>query len=192
MSTTQERIIEAATRSFVRDGVLVSRLEDIRREANVSVGAVYHHFPDKEALHAEAWIRALADYQTGFLETLANTAGAESGVKGAVDYHLRWVTANRDSAALLQSSRPSGPRAAEPLAEQNRDFFKQVLRWWRIHAGYGAVRDLDPDLLHALWLGPAEEYCRHWVAGHNRKMPSASARELAAAAWAALKGTESP
>jgi AcrR family transcriptional regulator len=121
MSTTQERIIEAATRSFVRDGVLVSRLEDIRREANVSVGAVYHHFPDKEALHAEAWIRALADYQTGFLETLANTAEAESGVKGAVDYHLRWVTANRDSAALLQSSRPSGPRAAEPLAGCSRD-----------------------------------------------------------------------
>jgi hypothetical protein len=112
-------------------------------------------------------------------------------VKGVVDHHVRWVAANRDSAALLQSGRPSGPRADERVTEQNRGFFKEVLRWWRIHAGYGAVRDLDPELLHALWLGPAEEYCRHWVAGRSRKVPADAAHELADAAWATLKGVRS-
>ena len=190
----QDRILEAATRSFVRDGVLGTRLEDIRREAGASVGAVYHHFPDKQALHAEAFVRALAAYQAGFVEALEESEGAEAGVKGAVRYHLRWIAANRDAAALLLGERPSGPRA-ERLTEQNRAFFTAVLRWWRIHAGYGTLRELDPGLLHALWLGPAYEYCRHWLAGRDSKLPGRPARpdavgdQLAEAAWAVLKGS---
>ena len=183
----EERILEAATQSFVRDGVLAARLADIRREAGVSVGAVYHHFPDKQALHAEAFLRALADYQAGFVEALHESETAESGVKGAVRYHLGWVAENRDLAALLQGARPNGRVSEERLSEQNRGFFKAVRRWWRIHARYGALRELDPELLHALWLGPANDYCSHWLAGRHRKVPTAVARELAGAAWATLK-----
>ena len=190
--TVEARILEAATRNFVRDGVLAARLDDIRREAGVSVGAIYHHFADKQALHAEAFVRALADYQAGFVEALEESEGAEGGVRGAVRYHLRWIAANRDAAALLLGERPSGPRA-ERLTEQNRAFFRAVLRWWRIHAGYGTLRELDPGLLHALWLGPAYEYCRHWLAGRNSKLPGTPARpdavagELGDAAWTTLR-----
>lgn len=192
--TLQERILCAATRRFVRDGVLGSRLEAIRRDAGVSIGAVYHHFPDKQALHAEAFLRALAGYQAGFVEALQGSEGAEAGVKGAVRYHLRWVASNRDSAALLLGEQPSGRVVGKSLAEQNRAFFSAVLRWWRIHAGYGSLREVDPALLYALWLGPAQEYCRHWLAGRNSKLPgrapqpNAVAGELADAAWATLRG----
>ena len=190
--TAHERILQAATRNFVRNGVLASRLDDIRRDAGVSVGAVYHHFPDKQALHAEAFVQALAAYQGGFVDALQGSADAEDGVKGAVRYHLGWIAANRDSAALLLGERPSGPRA-ERLTEQNRAFFTAVLRWWRIHAGYGTLRELEPGLLHALWLGPAYEYCRHWLAGRDSKLPGtpprpgAVADELAEAAWTTLR-----
>jgi AcrR family transcriptional regulator len=183
---THERIIDAATRGFVRNGVMATRLEDIRRDAGVSVGAIYHHFPDKEALHAEAFLRALADYQAGFVEALQESEDAESGVKGAVRYHLRWVARNRDAATLLLRERPSGPGAGERLSEQNRVFFRAVLRWWRIHAGYGALRELDPPVLHALWLGPADSYSRHWLAGRHSNLSSSVARELEDAAWSTL------
>jgi AcrR family transcriptional regulator len=188
--TVQERILQAATRNFVRDGVMASRLEDIRRDAGVSVGAVYHHFPDKQALHAEAFLRVLAGYQAGFLETLQESNDAESGVKGVIHYHLRWVAENRDSAKLLLGERPSGPGAVERLTDQNRAFFKAALRWWRIHAGYGALRELDPELLHALWKGAADDYCRQWLAGRDRRLPTAVASELADAAWTTLKQTD--
>lgn len=189
-----DRILRAAMRSFVSDGVLATRVEDIRREAGVSVGALYHHFPDKQALHAEAFVRALADYQAGFIEALQESEDAESGVKGAVRHHLGWVAANRDAAALLLGERPSGPGAGQRLAEQNRAFFKAMLNWWRIHAGYGSLREFDPALLYALWLGPAHEYCRHWLAGRKSKLPGAVAEpdavadELADGAWATLRG----
>jgi AcrR family transcriptional regulator len=191
----REKILEAATRCFVRDGVLATRIEDIRRDAGVSVGAVYHHFPDKQALHAEAFVRALADYQAGFIDALQASDDAERGVKGAVHHHQAWVAANPDPAALLFGEPPSGPGVGERLAEQNRAFFTAVLRWWRLHARYGELRELDPVPLYALWLGPAHEYCRHWLAGGDSKLPGvaeepqAAADELAEAAWSVLKGT---
>jgi AcrR family transcriptional regulator len=193
--TVPERILEAATRRFVREGVMASRLEDIRGDAGVSVGAVYHHFADKRELHAEAFLRALTDYQEGFAEALAESEDAEGGVKEAVRYNLRWVAANREAAALLLGERPTGPGAGKRLAEQNRAFFKTVLRWWRIHAGYGALRELEPAPLYSLWLGPAHEYTRHWLAGRESKLPGAAAKPsevgdlLAEAAWASLKGS---
>jgi AcrR family transcriptional regulator len=188
-----DRILLAATRRFVRDGVLATRVEDIRRDAGVSVGALYHHFPDKQALHAEAFVRSLADFQAGFVDVLQGSRDAESGVKEGVRHHLAWVAANRDAAALLLGEPPSGPSARERLAAQNRAFFTAVLRWWRIHAGYGSLRELDPATLYALWLGPAHEYCRHWLAGRDSKLPGAAAEPgsvadaLADAAWATLK-----
>lgn len=192
MATSQERILRAATRSFARDGVLAARVEDIRNAAGVSVGAIYHHFPDKQALHAEAFLWALADYQTGFSDALLGSDDAESGVKGAVRHHLKWIAANRDEAVLLLGEPPAGATVGRRLAEQNRGFFTTVLRWWRVHAGYGAVRELDPALLYALWLGPAHEYSRHWLAGRESKLPgaaskpSAVAEALADAAWTVL------
>jgi AcrR family transcriptional regulator len=192
--TSREKIIAAATRRFVDDGVLATRIEDIRREAGVSVGALYHHFPDKQALHAEAFVRALADYQAGFLDVLQGSENAESGVRDVVRHHMSWVAANPDGAALLFGESPSAPSAAERLTDQNRAFFTAVLRWWRIHAGYGALRELEAAALYALWLGPAHEYCRHWLAGGGSKLPGTLADpetvvdDLADAAWATLRG----
>lgn len=190
----QERILRAATRRFVRDGVLATRIEDIRGDADVSVGALYHHFPDKQALHAEAFIRALAEYQAGFVEALHDSEDAESGVKAAVRHHLSWIAANRDRGALLLGERPTGAGTVRRLADQNRAFFRAVLRWWRTHAGYGTLRELDAAPLYALWLGPAQEYSRHWLAGRNSKLPGSAGEPaavsdvLADAAWTALKG----
>ncbi len=188
--TVEERILDAAVRTFVREGVFGARLEDIRREAGVSVGAIYHHFADKQGVHAEAFLRTLVEYHAAVLETLHESKDAESGVKGVIHYHLRWAADNRDSAALLLGERPTGPAATERLDDQSRAFFKGVMRWWRLHAGYGAVRQLEPEVLHALWKGAAYDYTRHWLSGRNRKVPTAVARQLADAAWATLKRSD--
>jgi hypothetical protein len=44
--------------------------------------------------------------------------------------------------------------------------------------------------LHALWLGPADAYSRHWLAGNHGRLPTGVARELAEAAWICLKAGE--
>ena len=182
-ASARERLLEAALGRFDVDGPLAATLDDIRRDAGVSVGALYHHFPDKAALAGSLYADIAREFQLGFLAELRARAGAEEGVKAGVRFYLRWVSANRSAAKFLLAGRPD---SAE-LRDLNRDFFAQALAWWQTHAHYGSVRSLPFDLIHALWLGPAHEYSRHWVAGRSRRVPSEVAEALAEAAWRALK-----
>jgi AcrR family transcriptional regulator len=177
------RLLDAALARFDADGPLAATLEDIRRDAGVSVGALYHHFPDKSALAASLYVETTRDFQVGFLAELRSRASAEEGVKGGVRFYLRWVTANRSAAKFLLAGRAEGAA----LHETNRSFFADVMAWWQTHVHYGALRPLPFDVIHALWLGPAHEYSRHWLAGRGRRVPSALADVLADAAWQTLK-----
>ncbi len=184
--SARERLLAAALARFDAEGALAATLEDIRREAGVSVGALYHHFPDKTALAAALYVELTGDFQDGFLAELRAHAGAEEGVKAGVRFYLRWVSANRAAAAFLLSERPD--RDGE-LRERNRLFFGEAMAWWQTHVHYGVLRALPFDLIHALWLGPAHEYTRQWVAGRGRRVPGTVAGVLADAAWQTLKET---
>src|SRR3954468_16913994 len=124
-ATARDRILAAARTRFASDGVYSATLDEVRRAAGVSVGAIYHHFPDKERLAEAVWLDALGRYQDGFLATLNQDPGARGGVVAAVEYHLAWVAANREDAALLFSARPARAR------ERNRAFFREVRAWMR-------------------------------------------------------------
>ena len=177
----RRRILDAALRRFAADGVVAATLDDVRRDARASVGAVYHHFPDKQALVDAVRADALAGYQEAFAAVLERHVSAEDGVRAVVAFHLAWCAEHPDEARLLLEGRPAG------AGELNREFFARVIAWWRPHAHYGAVRDLDVVLLHALWLGPATEVARHWLGGRVRRPTKADAALLADAAWAALR-----
>ncbi|WP_227979058.1 TetR/AcrR family transcriptional regulator [Nocardia spumae] len=179
----RDRLLLAAERQFAEQGALEATLSRIREDAGASVGALYHHFPDKADLYRQVWAHALADYQQCFWASVADSADAREGVVAGVTEHLRWVTDNRYRATILMSPRPPGVRDSD----SNRDFLVSVARWWRTHARYGAVRDLDFDLLYALWLGPAQEYSRQWVGGGVTAAPIDVAEVLATAAWTTLR-----
>jgi len=180
-TSTRDRLLDSALQRFADDGVLATTLDQVREGAGASVGAVYHHFPDKEALYEAVRARALADYQAGYAAELERHADAEAGVRGIVAFHFRWCAANRAAARLLLDARP---RAASEL---NSDFFSLIRTWWRTHVHYGALRDLDFMLIHSLWLGASMEMTRHWLAGDAPKPARTQIEALADAAWATLK-----
>ncbi len=180
-SPVRARLLDSAQRRFAADGALATTLDDVRADAGASVGAVYHHFPDKEALLDAVRTQALADFQAAFLSELERHPAAEEGVRAIVAFLVRWCGGNRDGAKLLLSERP---REAERL---NREFFERVRAWWRPHVHYGALRDVDLLLLHALWLGPTMELVRHWLDGAAPKPPRLQIAVLADAAWSTLK-----
>jgi AcrR family transcriptional regulator len=138
-----------ARRRFAVDGALVPTLDEVRREAEVSVGALYHHFPDKPALAAAVYARLISEDQAGFVTMLRDHDIAEGGIRGGVAYHLRWVTEHRGEARLLLGD----PLDSAALRDANR--FAE--------SGTGGV---PPRLgrcsrcvgvTAALWLGPAQE-----------------------------------
>jgi len=186
VSDARDRLLQVARRRFAADGALVPTLDEVRREAEVSVGALYHHFPDKPALAAAVYAQLISEYQAGFVAMLREHDTAEGGIRAGVAYHLRWVTGHRAEARLLLGDRLD----SAALRDSNRDFFAAVRDWWRPHHTYGVLRPMRLGVTAALWLGAAQEYSRYWIAGGEAKMPREAVETFATAAWAVLRAND--
>ena len=101
---------------------------------------------------------------------------------------LGWLEEHGELARLLHGDLPDEVlRAAEPaFTAQNRGYVEEVGRWLGEHAERGALVGLPFEVAHALWLGPVQEFARHWLRGRARLRPTQVAPDLADGAWCAL------
>ncbi|HEX6389022.1 MAG TPA: TetR family transcriptional regulator [Solirubrobacteraceae bacterium] len=183
--SARQRLLDAALKRFARDGAMAATLEEIRADAGVSVGALYHHFADKAALAGTLYVETLRGYQQGFLEVLDANPEAEAGIRAAVRHTLDWCSKHPAEARLLFGGRGDADTAA--LAEINRDFFSRAARWYWGHAHYGVLRPLEFPLVSSLWLGPTLDHLRHWLHSGEKTVSDETAEILAEAAWRALR-----
>jgi AcrR family transcriptional regulator len=70
MSTTRELIVETAADLFSELGYETASIGEIQRRCGISRGALYHHFPSKEALFTAVFERV----ETQILETVSFAA----------------------------------------------------------------------------------------------------------------------
>ena len=181
-------ILDAALALFLERGVSETTADDIRARSGVSVGSFYHHFAGgKDDVAAALYLETIAEYQAGFLAELRRHRQVASGVRATVRYHLRWVESHRDAARFLFNygdlelrSRPD-----EALAQLNARVVSEV-RQWAANVGAGELAGMPTDVATALWLGPAQQFARRWLAGGTTTSIDRAARLLAAAASAAL------
>ena len=181
---TRTRMLVAGTELFRDRGYDGTGFRDVVARADAARGSIYHHFPDKPALAAAVYAQVMTEYQDGFLAMLREQVTAEDGIRGGVRNHLGWVAAHRGEAALLLGDRLD----SAALRESNGNFFAGIRDWWRPHHTYGALVAMQPGVTAALWLGPAQEYTRYWVAGRVPDMDSEVVETFADAAWKALRG----
>ncbi|MBA3262977.1 MAG: TetR/AcrR family transcriptional regulator [Thermoleophilaceae bacterium] len=179
MADRKQDILDAALSGFAEKGLAGTTVEEVRRRSGASVGSIYHHFGDKEGIAAALYVAALRDYQDGFLTVLDDGADAERTVKALVGHHLAWVAEDRDRAHFLLSGRP--PRAADGIAELNRRTFRATSEWLAGQVRAGHMQRVPFDVFYAVLIGPAQEFCRHWLEGRLRTSMRGAERTLAAA-----------
>lgn len=81
MEERRQQILDAAVRSFSRGGLHQTTIEDIRLEAELSRGAVYHYFKTKEDI-----IDAIRERSAGQAESIyRDTSGGDDGVTKLTD-----------------------------------------------------------------------------------------------------------
>src|SRR5215469_6411106 len=181
-------ILGAALALFVERGVGETTVDDIRERSGASIGSIYHHFRGgKDGIAAKLYLETISEYQAGFLAALRRHDQAATGVRATVRYHLKWVESHRDAARFLfnygEVELPS--RTNDDLAELNRHLFAEV-RAWAAQVGAAELTDLPVDLATAIWLGPAQQFARRWLAGGGIRTIDQAGLVLADAAWAAL------
>jgi AcrR family transcriptional regulator len=185
----RDAILSAALDSFAERGFAATTIDDVRARSGASVGSIYHHFGGKEQLAAAIYVEGLADFQRGLLRVLSTHDEAEAGIKALVRHHLRWVQSNRRLAQFILTRRDPEVRLASqgPLRELNRAMFEQIDAWLARHERAGTIEPMSRDGFYAVVVGPAQEISRHWLAGRTKASIATLERELADAAWKAIR-----
>jgi AcrR family transcriptional regulator len=188
VSTTEDLVTAVALRLFGTQGYSQTSMEQVRREAGISNGSLYHLYRDKAALAARLYCRGMVECQDGILAAVRRAGAPEVGVRGAVVFQAGWVDANIELARLVYADLPDAvlAAAAPTLDGLSRSYVREVDTWLRVHVDSGALIDQPFAMLHALWLGPTQEFCRHWLRGRGRLRPRNVAVDLADGAWRAL------
>lgn len=181
-------ILRKALECFNSQGIEATTIEMIRVECQTSVGAIYHHFGNKEGLVAALFFAALEDQATLRDSYLAQAKTTQEWVYALVHSYVDWVDGQPDWARYQFHARfavANGPHKDE-LASRNKSRNKKFWEWFTDPGRREELKHLPAELIPSLIIGPAESYCRTWLSGRVHRSPAAYRDLLAAAAWQSL------
>jgi len=149
---------------FAEKGYHRAVVDDIVRASQTSKGAVYHHFPNKEALFL-----ALVDEFSGRLAEAVATAiegshGALGKVEAALGAGLLTFARHRELARiLLLESVSLGPAYAAKRAEVHGRFAALIQAHLDKAVAEGSIPPLDTRVATLAWLGAVNEVVIQWL-----------------------------
>ena len=182
-------ILEAALTCFVQRGTVSATIDEIRHLSGASVGSITHHYGTKEELIAALFEDGLQRFHEGFVPVVVNKRLARKGIEAGLRYHIEWFVENPEIGRFLLYMRESELLTASSVSIRalNRDQMLKILTWLRPFQDRGQVRNVPVSVLTALWIGPAQEYCRQWLSGIATTPPHRVIPILSTAVWHSLK-----
>lgn len=189
---TRTAILDAALACFVESGYEQTTIAVIRQRSGVSNGALFHHFPTKEAIAAALYVDAIASFQEGLWELLRRRPRSlRAAVRGTISHQLRWTEEHEDRARFLytRGHLDWDSSAGAELVELNRNLAGAYRDWMAPLVEAGEIRQMSMLMLSAVVNGPAHAIARRWLAGHLSAPLHSFLDKLAEAADAALSGT---
>ncbi|QHD08123.1 TetR/AcrR family transcriptional regulator [Pseudomonas sp. R76] len=184
-SDLKRSILRAALACFNEVGIEATNIETIRARCDTSVGAIYHHFGNKEGLVAALFFAALEDQATLRDRYLQDAHTAHAGVVGLVHSYVEWVHEQPEWARFVFQSRfavSNGPFKDELIA-RNRQRNQLLKDWMSAPERKEHFSHLPAELIPSLIIGAAESYSRAWLSAKVKKSPWEYRELLAEAAW---------
>lgn len=181
----KRQILECALTEFLRTGIAATTIEMIRDQADTSIGAIYHHFKNKEGIIAALYISALTDQS----EQLSQVQGIEQGIQAVIQSYIDWVVAYPDFARFLYAAHYTVQSSdfKKELQQSNQQRNQELKQWLAQQADIGQLQAVPLELLMSLIIGPTESYCRSWLSGRVHASPKHYAAALAKSAWKSIQ-----
>jgi AcrR family transcriptional regulator len=163
---TRERILDAALEVFARKGYHRASVDDIVRASATSKGAVYHHFPNKEAVFLALVDDFAARLAHAAAAAIAARRGALAKVEGALVAALSTFAANERLARLILLEAVSlGPRYQAKRVEVAGRFGLLIQGYLDEAVADGSLQRLDTRIATLVWLGAIHELVVQWLHG---------------------------
>ncbi len=188
---TRRRILDVALACFLADGYEQTTIATIRNRSGTSNGALFHHFPSKEAIAGALHVEAIASFQLGLWNLVSRKPESlQAAVRAVLAHQLTWTERNADLARFIYTRGHldwDTPAGAE-LAARNRDLAAAFRQWLAPLVASGEIPPRPMLLTTAIVSGPAHSIAQRWLAGHLDRPLTSFLDELTAAACAGLSG----
>jgi AcrR family transcriptional regulator len=173
VTTAREDLLAAGLAVFDRDGFDGATVAAIRTRAQASNGSFFHFFGSKKELAGTLFLEILGRYHAAVLAGVAESCGAQEGVRRLIRAHLDWVVNNRREARyLFEISRSEWTEEVrDAQREQNSRLAEAVERWRTPLLVRGELLPMTATLFFSQIIGPAQIFCRAWLSGRDRADP---------------------
>ena len=156
---------------FARKGYHRAIVDDIVRASGTSKGAVYHHFPTKEAIFLALVDDFSARLGGAVAGSVASRHGALAKVEGAVSAALTTFADDERLARLILLEAVSvGPTYQTKRAEVTERFATLIQGYLDEAVADGSLAPLDTRVATLAWLGAINEVVVQWLHGGVRDL----------------------
>lgn len=148
----RQQILETALRLFTTAGYFNTSVHDIRREAGISVGAIYHYFPSKEAIAKALYDQLLARMAEAIVEIRDHHASAHDRCRAVVALLFKLTESEPETMQFILYARHREFMPGEkPICSSKP--FELMRRMVSEGIEQGEIRSMDPTLAAACLFG---------------------------------------
>ncbi len=153
-SDTRSLTLETALRLFTAKGYFNTSMQDIRKEANVSIGSIYHHFNSKEELAGSLYTDLVQRMEALIQDVLAEYGTAHDRIRAVVAALFQMADSEPDAVRFLLCAKHREFLPCEKPVCSSRPF-EMMREMVQMGIDRGEICDLDPVVATtALFGGP--------------------------------------
>lgn len=185
----KRQILLDALSCFLENGIETTSIEMIRAKSDSSVGAIYHHFKNKEGIVATLFFAALDDQAARRDDYLEGAESLQEVLYAFIHSYIDWVSEQPEFAKFLISARFNVMQGEdqERLVQKNKLRNQKIFNEISNYADSEFLKSISHELLLSLVIGSTENYCRAWLSQRVSSNPKIYKDILAKAAWDSLQ-----
>jgi AcrR family transcriptional regulator len=179
-SDKRKSILNAALSCFTQYGIESTTIEQIRDQADASVGSLYHHFGNKEGIAAALYKEGLRQFMRTLSENMRSVTSIEQMIAATIHANLDWIVENPDWARFIFNH-----RHVLKDTDQENDFKSEVkaahqdmTHEWQNLSNYDRLISMPQDVYQSCLIGPTHHYAREWLEGRAETSPQEMSRYL--------------
>ncbi|ENW78751.1 hypothetical protein F909_03713 [Acinetobacter sp. ANC 3929] len=188
-SLLKRQILLDALSCFIEYGLETTSIEMIRGKSDSSVGAIYHHFKNKDGVIAALVFAALDDQALLRDQYLQQAKSLKELLYALIYSYTDWVSDQPKFAQFLLLAHFSVRQGeyGQQLNDKNKLRNQKIVAYVSSYADAALLKSVPAELMMSLVIGATESYCRAWLSEKVVTNPKAYRETLAQAAWDSLQ-----